>query len=184
MANALDIVSSCLNNSRDEILRRLQITYIGVPIRVLGVIPLLYNMLKCTWIYLRLSRSVPWKMRKYFTLIPNPASGTVTVVAKRLKLSNVGLWNTVAPESKHSKGTIFRENVHYRLYYTLWRMTHFGAVVWEWIQIHVFRIRSPPMTSLASHAVVPFAIERNQTSCIRASRTPRTPSGFFSDIFG
>ncbi|KAK8243436.1 hypothetical protein HDK90DRAFT_123192 [Phyllosticta capitalensis] len=59
------------------------ITYIGVPLTVLGMVPILYNFGKALWIRYKLSSSIPWPLRQYYTLITDPASGTVTVVAPK-----------------------------------------------------------------------------------------------------
>ena len=58
---------------------RFQITFIGIPLAVLGVMPLLWNMVKAFVIHNRLSASLPSKARKYFSLTMDPASGTVSV---------------------------------------------------------------------------------------------------------
>lgn len=53
---------------------------------------MLYGVLKSFWIRLKLSQSISWELRPYFTLIPDPVSGCVIVSAKRLRLTDLGLW--------------------------------------------------------------------------------------------
>lgn len=53
------------------------ITYIGVPLAVLGVLPILYNAAQCLLIRYRLLRSLPASARAFFNLHPNPVGGTV-----------------------------------------------------------------------------------------------------------
>lgn len=61
-----------------------------MPLAVLGVLPLLWNMIKSIWIRTKLSQSIPPEFRYLFSLIPDPASGTVTVVGRIPRLA--GLW--------------------------------------------------------------------------------------------
>ncbi|OQO12297.1 hypothetical protein B0A48_02938 [Cryoendolithus antarcticus] len=70
------------------------ITYVGVPLTVAGVLPLLWNMAKALWIRSKLSNSIPWQFRSYFHLIADPAAGTVTVVARTPALQLPGLWQS------------------------------------------------------------------------------------------
>ncbi|KAK6443410.1 hypothetical protein LTR95_000236 [Oleoguttula sp. CCFEE 5521] len=80
------------------------ITYVGVPLTVAGVLPLLWNMGKALWIRSKLSNSIPWQLRPYFHLIADPAAGTVTVVARTPALQLPGLWqsyeHTLSPPAK------------------------------------------------------------------------------------
>lgn len=70
-----------------------QITYIGVPLTVLGVLPILYNVSKALYIRYQLSKSIPWQLRPCYTFITDPAAGTVTVVTQTpLFCTNPGLW--------------------------------------------------------------------------------------------
>ena len=74
-----------------------QITYIGVPLTVAGVLPLLWNMIMAIRIWLKLKNSIPLRYKKYYSLLPDPAAGTVTVVARAPSLELPGLWSTEAP---------------------------------------------------------------------------------------
>jgi hypothetical protein len=73
-----------------------QITYIGVPLTVAGVLPLLWNMFMAIHIWLKLKRSIPLGYREYYSLLPDPAAGKVTVVARTPSLERPGLWPTKA----------------------------------------------------------------------------------------
>ncbi|KAK1832581.1 hypothetical protein QBC39DRAFT_381405 [Podospora conica] len=63
------------------------ITFIGVPLAVLGVMPLLWNMAKAFIIRRHLVKALPSKIRPYFSIIMDPASGTVSVVYPDLYLN-------------------------------------------------------------------------------------------------
>jgi hypothetical protein len=78
--------------------RDTQITYIGVPLTVAGVIPLLWNMVVAIQIWLRLRVSIPPRLRQYYSLIIDPAAGQVTVVARMPILSSPGQWTTSGSE--------------------------------------------------------------------------------------
>ncbi|KAF2144856.1 uncharacterized protein K452DRAFT_305822 [Aplosporella prunicola CBS 121167] len=49
-------------------------------------------MFKSFWIRYHLSRSVPWEFRPFYSLIADPAAGTVTVVARTPRLKCPWLW--------------------------------------------------------------------------------------------
>ncbi|KAK8186763.1 hypothetical protein BC567DRAFT_270925 [Phyllosticta citribraziliensis] len=68
------------------------ITYIGVPLTVLGIFPILLNIAKAGWIWYRLSKSIPRELRPFYNLIADPANGNVTVVARTLICAHPGLW--------------------------------------------------------------------------------------------
>ncbi|KAM0800314.1 hypothetical protein BDR22DRAFT_963277 [Usnea florida] len=79
------------------------ITYIGVPLAVLGVMPLLWNMVKSFIIRYRLQYrwqySFPKDARKHYSFIMDPAAGTVTVGvdAPQLEFGNIlrsSLWRS------------------------------------------------------------------------------------------
>lgn len=92
-----------------------QITYIGVPLAVAGGLPLMYGFLKSMWIWYKLSRSVPWELRKFYTLIPDPVAGTVLVSAKRLQLKpKSGIWR---PRRQPRKALIWHKRIHVFLWY-------------------------------------------------------------------
>jgi hypothetical protein len=92
MANATDLVRKQREISRYVVLTDsgTQITHIGVPLTVAGVIPLLWNMVVALQIWLRLRASIPPNLRKYYSLIMDPAAGQVTVVARTPTLSSPG----------------------------------------------------------------------------------------------
>lgn len=73
-------------------LTTLQITYVGVPLTVAGVLPLLWNMFKALWIRYQLSNSIPLDYQRFFSLIADPAAGKVTVVGRTPRLAQPGLW--------------------------------------------------------------------------------------------
>jgi len=58
------------------------------------VLPLLWNMVLAIRILLKLKNSLPLQYRKYYTLLPDPAAGKVTVVARTPSLELPGLWST------------------------------------------------------------------------------------------
>lgn len=101
----------------------MQITYIGVPLAVAGGLPLLYGFLRAAWIYVKLSRSIPWELRPYFRLIPNPVLGTVIVTAKRLRLTQLGLWQ--------SKSIRQGKVAHKWIHLTIFTLTR---GFWYWLQ--------------------------------------------------
>ncbi|KAK8217875.1 hypothetical protein IWZ01DRAFT_523632 [Phyllosticta capitalensis] len=73
-----------LHQQMFQLLTANQITYIGIPLTVLGLMPIFWNIAKAFWIRFKLSRSIPWELRDYYNLITDPAAGTVTVVAPKL----------------------------------------------------------------------------------------------------
>jgi hypothetical protein len=99
MANATDLVRKRRGKSRCVVMADsgTQITYIGVPLTVAGVIPLLWNMVVAIQIWLRLRASIPPSLRRYYSLIIDPAAGQVTVVARMPTLSSPGQWITSNP---------------------------------------------------------------------------------------
>lgn len=82
-----------------------QITYIGVPLTVAGVIPLLWNMGKALWIRRKLLKSISPELRDYYSLIADPAAGTVTVVARTPRLALPGLWTHVPDAAVPAKSS-------------------------------------------------------------------------------
>ena len=61
---------------------------------VAGVLLLLWNMLVAIRIWTKLKRSIPPGLGQYYSLIPDPTAGKVTVVARTPILENPGLWST------------------------------------------------------------------------------------------
>jgi hypothetical protein len=59
---------------------------------------LLWNMVVAIQIWLRLRVSIPPTLRKYYSLIIDPAAGQVTVVARMPTLSSPGQWTTSGSE--------------------------------------------------------------------------------------
>lgn len=88
-----------------------QFNLVGISLAVLGTLPLIWNMLKSIWMYCRLWFSVRKDLRKYFKFIIDPAAGTVTVKAQRLRLSEPGLWirnKLEDPSEQESRFTHFK----------------------------------------------------------------------------
>ena len=56
--------------------------------------PLLWNMLVAIRIWTQLKQSIPPGLREYYSLIPDPTAGKVTVVARMPSLEIPGLWST------------------------------------------------------------------------------------------
>lgn len=69
-----------------------QITYIGVPLTVLGVLPILFNIVKASVIRYRLSKSIPWEIRPFYSISADPANGNVMVYVPPLICAHVNLW--------------------------------------------------------------------------------------------
>ncbi|KAH6714484.1 hypothetical protein BKA61DRAFT_734947 [Leptodontidium sp. MPI-SDFR-AT-0119] len=67
------------------------ITYIGVPLAVFGVMPLIWNMMKSFFIRHRLLANIPAGVRRFFTIIMDPASGTVSVALKSIFIDSGSL---------------------------------------------------------------------------------------------
>lgn len=63
-----------------------QITYIGVPLAVLGVLPILWNTVRSLWIRHYLASLIPTKALKNVSLMVDPAAGVVLVVLDNLEL--------------------------------------------------------------------------------------------------
>ncbi|KAK8217876.1 hypothetical protein IWZ01DRAFT_562619, partial [Phyllosticta capitalensis] len=109
------------------------ITYIGVPLTVLGMIPILYNFGKAIWIRYRLSRTIPWPLRQHYTLITDPASGTVTVVAP--KDWEVNLWCPFTYIERSSDSTCCITKWRHRIFYglihgSMWRISR-SLILWS-----------------------------------------------------
>ena len=80
-------------------------------------------MAKCIWIWYMLSQSIPCELRHHFTLVPDPAAGTVAVTAQRLRLTRVGLWK-VPRENGMSRKIRTRQRSHYMIHrgaFEIWR---------------------------------------------------------------
>ncbi|KAK8156667.1 hypothetical protein BKA80DRAFT_312969 [Phyllosticta citrichinensis] len=82
------------------------ITYIGVPLTVLGILPILLNIAKALWIWYRLLQSLPRLLRPFYHLIIDPANGNVTVVARPLVCDHSGLWKKVSVDTPLSFGRL------------------------------------------------------------------------------
>lgn len=67
------------------------ITYIGVPLAVLGVLPILWNVVRSFWIRRYLASQIPAKARKNVSLTIDPASGVVIVILDKLELTRQGV---------------------------------------------------------------------------------------------
>ncbi|CZR66987.1 uncharacterized protein PAC_16886 [Phialocephala subalpina] len=67
------------------------ITYIGVPLAVLGVLPILWNVIRSFWIRHYLVSLIPTKARKNVSLTLDPASGVVIVGLDKLELTSQGV---------------------------------------------------------------------------------------------
>ncbi|KAM0722768.1 hypothetical protein Q7P37_002210 [Cladosporium fusiforme] len=67
------------------------ITYVGVPLAVAGVLPLLWNAFMAIRIWLRLRESLPARVRHLYSFLVDPAAGKVTVVARMPHLNSPGL---------------------------------------------------------------------------------------------
>lgn len=74
-----------------------QITYNGIPLAVLGVMPLLWNMVKGSIIRYRLLSSLSKRERKDYSLIMDPAAGSVSVGVDTPKLHFEILWRSLSP---------------------------------------------------------------------------------------
>ena len=74
-----------------------EITYIGIPLAVLGVMPLLWNMVKSFIILFRLLSSLSIQERKDYSLIMDPAAGSVSVGVDTPKLHFEILWRSLSP---------------------------------------------------------------------------------------
>jgi hypothetical protein len=83
-----------------------QITYIGVPLTVAGVLPLLWNMIMAIRIWVKLKKSIPLRYREYYSLLPDPAAGKVTAVARTPSLELPGLWSTKAGPHNSAKASL------------------------------------------------------------------------------
>ncbi|KAK8217889.1 hypothetical protein IWZ01DRAFT_131192 [Phyllosticta capitalensis] len=68
------------------------ITYVGVPLTVLGIMPILWDFFKAFWIRFRLSKSIPWQLRPFYTISADAANGEVTVVVESISCVHHGLW--------------------------------------------------------------------------------------------
>ncbi|KAK7529982.1 uncharacterized protein J3D65DRAFT_164863 [Phyllosticta citribraziliensis] len=68
------------------------ITYIGIPLTVLGLLPIFWNIFQSLLIRHRLSVSMPPEFRHIFDLIANPANGDVIVITRPVFCENPGLW--------------------------------------------------------------------------------------------
>ncbi|KAK8243432.1 hypothetical protein HDK90DRAFT_123148 [Phyllosticta capitalensis] len=85
------------------------ITYISVPLTLTGIVQI-YILCKALWIFYKLYRSLPKKMRPFYSFYPDPSSGTVLVIAPTMVCTNPGLWHENAPSkyfaiSKPSQST-------------------------------------------------------------------------------
>ncbi|KAK7529985.1 uncharacterized protein J3D65DRAFT_607655 [Phyllosticta citribraziliensis] len=98
------------------------ITYVGVPLTVMGIMPILWNFLKAFLIRFRLSQTIPWELRPFYTISADAANGDVTVVIDSISCVHPGLW----PDEKTgvqytlSPGMMFKRWSHrafYRLMY-------------------------------------------------------------------
>jgi hypothetical protein len=67
---------------------------------VAGVLPLLWNMLVAIRIWTKLKRSIPPSFMNYYSLIPDPTAGNVTVVARMPTLDIPGLWSINTPKAR------------------------------------------------------------------------------------
>ncbi|KAK7529970.1 uncharacterized protein J3D65DRAFT_163967 [Phyllosticta citribraziliensis] len=80
------------------------ITYISVPLTLTGVVQI-YILCKAIWIYYKLYRSVPNKLRSFYSFYPDPSSGTVLVIAPTIVCTNPGLWHDTAPPKFYQMDT-------------------------------------------------------------------------------
>ena len=70
-------------------------------------------MFKAVWIRCKLSQSIPWEHRPFYSLIADPAAGTVTVVAQTPHLGQPGIWKTnVGPTKLPSAGWLSKHQRH------------------------------------------------------------------------
>ncbi|KAK8243450.1 hypothetical protein HDK90DRAFT_123548 [Phyllosticta capitalensis] len=74
------------------------ITYIGVPITVLGMLPILWNIAKSFIIRYRLSKSIPWEIRPFYSISADPANGNVMVYVPSLLCVHTNLWEENSDE--------------------------------------------------------------------------------------
>ncbi|KAK0746968.1 hypothetical protein B0T18DRAFT_391320 [Schizothecium vesticola] len=77
------------------------ITFIGVPLAVLGVMPLLWNMVKAFVIRRHLVKALPPSIRHHFSIIMDPAAGTVSLALPSLFLDAGSLigYDVVSPDN-------------------------------------------------------------------------------------
>ncbi|KAK7631956.1 hypothetical protein IWX47DRAFT_908971 [Phyllosticta citricarpa] len=73
------------------------ITYIGVPLTVLGLLPIFWNIFLSLLIRYRLSASIPSEFRHFFDLIADPANGDVILTFRIPLCNNPGLWPAERP---------------------------------------------------------------------------------------
>lgn len=64
----------------------MKITYIGVPLTVLGVLPILWNTIRSLIIRRRLKRAIPSEARKYVSWTIDPVTGVVIAGLQNLQL--------------------------------------------------------------------------------------------------
>jgi hypothetical protein len=62
-----------------------------VPLAVLGVLPILWNVVRSFWIRHHLTSLIPAKARKDVSLTIDPASGVVIAVLDKLELTSQGV---------------------------------------------------------------------------------------------
>ena len=80
-----------------------QITYIEIPLAVLSVMPLLWNTVKSFIIRYRLLSSLPKQRRKEYSLIMDPAAGSVSVGVDTSKLHFEILWRSISPLVRNAR---------------------------------------------------------------------------------
>ncbi|KAK7610310.1 hypothetical protein BKA81DRAFT_431316 [Phyllosticta paracitricarpa] len=114
------------------------ITYVGVPLTVMGIMPILWNFCKAFWIRFRLSQTIPWELRPFYTLSADGANGEVTVVINSISCVHPGLWpdelKRTGVQCNLSPGTRFKRwshRVFYRLLYKCEPMHKKLSSVWN-----------------------------------------------------
>jgi hypothetical protein len=84
--------------------------------------PLLWNMFVAIRIWIKLGRSIPPAFEKYYTLIPDPTAGKVTVVAQMPSLKMPGLWSTDPPNGRPARSPSEKQEPYSRVHASLLAM--------------------------------------------------------------
>ncbi|KAK8217887.1 hypothetical protein IWZ01DRAFT_478548 [Phyllosticta capitalensis] len=129
-----------------------KITYVGVPLTVLGILPILWNIVKAFTIRYRLSRTIPWELRPFFNISADPANGNVMVYVPELTCVHVNLW----PIDIEDAWPISR-----RMRFKRWsHKTFHGLIAQGELWLHVSRLLKPWQVLLLFF-LRPFALIRH-----------------------
>ncbi|KAL1394202.1 hypothetical protein HDK64DRAFT_17046 [Phyllosticta capitalensis] len=133
------------------------ITYVGVPLTVLGILPILWNIVKAFVIRYRLSSFLPWELRQFFNLSADPANGNVMVYVPQLQCVNLNLgYEDVEKELPLSKSMRFRRWSHKAFQRLISRST-----VRDWTQKNQMGPADPfEIVQLRPQEEIPFEVPK------------------------